>query len=90
MERSKKWFRLAVAAGLLLTGCGTPSGETGEMDRDAGGFADSEAGQPSSLFEMDFGGGEAEVTKNLPADAVDKVGDAVKSLKDKSPPDISE
>lgn len=90
MERRIHWLKAVVVASLLLTGCGTPSGETGAYDRDAAGSSGSDAGQPSSLFEMNFGGGETEVTKNLPADAVDKVGEAVKSLKGKSPPDVSE
>jgi len=80
-----------LALGLLASGCGNPSVETGAYDRDAGMMGGgSDSGQPSSLFEMNFGGGETEVTKNLPADAADQVGKAVQSLKGKSPPDISE
>lgn len=80
----------ALTALLLATSCGTPSVETGSPDRDAYGPAETEAGQPSSLFEMNFGGGETEVTKNLPADAAHKVGDAVRSLTHPtSPPDVS-
>ena len=72
----------------LVSGCGTPSAETGRRDRDAEPYRETEtADQPASLFEMSFGGGETEVTKNLPADAAEKVGTAVKSLQGKSPPD---
>jgi hypothetical protein len=72
---------------VLLTGCGTPSVETGDRDRDV--YPESAAqDQPASLFEMNFGGGETEVTKNLPGDAAEKVGDAVRSIHGKSPPEV--
>ncbi len=88
-KRNTGWMAWFCAGGLVLSGCGTPSVETGEYDRDAY-VGESEAGQPSTLFEMDFGGGETEVTKNLPGDAAHKVGDAVKStLRKSSPPDIT-
>jgi hypothetical protein len=78
---------LMMSCSLVLSGCGTPSVDTGERDFDDGNDA-SQAEQPASLFEMNFGGGETEVTKNLPGDAVEKVGNAVKSIRGKSPPDI--
>jgi hypothetical protein len=74
---------------LLLSGCGTPSGETGAVDYDAYSPAGDPEGQPSSLFEMSFGGGESEVTKNLPATAARKVGEAVRPHKGQTPPDVS-
>ncbi len=87
----KMWTGVLLVISLVAAGCGNPSVETGAYDRDAGGMAGAnEVGDPSSLFEVTFGGGEAEVTKNLPADAADQVGKAVKSLQGKSPPDISE
>lgn len=80
-----------LVTGLMASGCGNPSVETGARDRDAGAMAGSDqGGEASSLFEVTFGSGEAEVTKNLPADAAGQVGKAVKSLQGKSPPDISE
>lgn len=88
---NKMWSGSLLMVGLFAAGCGTPSVETGAYDRDAGGMAGaSEGGEPSSLFEMTFGSGDAEVTKNLPADAAGHVGKAVKSLQGKSPPDVSE
>jgi hypothetical protein len=87
----KIWNGSLLILGLAAAGCGNPSVETGAYDRDAGTRAESaESGTPSSLFEVTFGGGEAEITKNLPADAADQVGKAVKSLQGKSQPDISE
>lgn len=88
----KPHFLSCVAAlGLLAAGCANPSVETGAYDRDAAmSPGANQGGEPSSLFEVTFGGGEAEVTKNLPADAADQVGKAVKSIKGKSPPDITE
>jgi len=71
----------------LFTGCGTPSVETGDRDRDVYPTTSAED-QPASLFEMNFGGGETEVTKNLPGDAAEKVGDAVRSIQGKSPPEV--
>lgn len=76
-------------APLLLVACGTPSGETGAVDYDAYSPAGDPEGQPSSLFEMSFGGGESEVTKNLPAEAARKVGEAVRPHKPATPPDVS-
>lgn len=75
--------------GLLMTGCGTPDYETGAYDRDAASYGGNDAGQPSSLFEMSFGDGETEVTKNLPGDAAERLGDAVKTMRGKSPPDVT-
>lgn len=78
-----------VVASLFLAGCGTPSGETGAVDYDAYSPSDDPAGQPSSLFEMSFGGGESEVTKNLPAAAARKVGETIRPHKPATPPDVS-
>ncbi|HMO03620.1 MAG TPA: hypothetical protein PKC67_04330 [Kiritimatiellia bacterium] len=78
-----------VTASLLLAGCGTPSGETGSIDYDAYNPSDDPSGQPSSLFEMSFGGGESEITKNLPAAAARKVGEAVRPHKPATSPDVS-
>ncbi len=84
----KSIMGLMLASIVLLSGCGTPSVETGDRDRDAYNQDAATAEEPASLFEMNFGGGETEVTKNLPADAAEKVGDAVKSIRGKSPPEV--
>jgi len=86
-----KVFVYSIAlCGLLLSGCATSSYESGSYDQDdLPTNTPGEEGGPSSLFEMSFGGGEAEVTKNLPADAVERVGDAVKSIRGKSAPDVT-
>ncbi|HMO51655.1 MAG TPA: hypothetical protein PKE26_10285 [Kiritimatiellia bacterium] len=76
---------LVLAAGLLV-GCGTPSWETGERDPDD--FRQESS--PASLVEVTFGGGHSEVTKNLPGEAAQSVGDAVKTLRGRHPPDVSE
>ncbi|HMP90787.1 MAG TPA: hypothetical protein PJ991_11335 [Kiritimatiellia bacterium] len=77
---------LAIA---LASGCAQWAGETGHRDRDAEPYDFRSDDQPASLFEMKFGDGESEVTKNLPASAAGKVGDAVRTLRGKSPPDVA-
>lgn len=85
-----KWLSICVfMCALMIGGCAT-SYESGQYDRDdISAYPGTEEGGPSSLFEMSFGGGEAEVTKNLPGDAAGRVGDAVKSIRGKSEPDVS-
>ena len=73
----------------ILAGCAHSSWETGAHDRDLLPDAYDRNGHPASLFEMSFGDGETEVTKNIPADAATKVGDAVKTLRGKSPADVT-
>ncbi len=64
----------------LLTGCGTPGWEAGYSDdRDYG-----TGEEPASLFELEFGSGEPEVTKNVPGDAAKSVGQSIKSWRQKS------
>lgn len=82
------WIILAAIP--VLAGCGTPSWETGVSDPDVPpvGYRPGED-QAASLIEVTFGGGESEVTKNLPHDAVHGVQDAVKTLRGKKPADVS-
>jgi len=81
------WF---VVVAVCMSGCAHSSWETGNRDRDIPEYYEDRADdQPASLFEMSFGGGESEVTKNLPADAADKVGEAVKTLRGKPPKDVT-
>jgi hypothetical protein len=75
---------MVVCSALMLAGCGTPSLEAGYYDDD---YGSSPAGAPASLFEMKFGAGGTEVTKNIPADAAHGVERAVKSMRAPSPAD---
>jgi hypothetical protein len=61
----------------LVAGCGTTSWDSG--------YEDQAEGHPASLVEVTFGGGEAEVTKNIPGDAARGVERAVKSMRGKAP-----
>jgi len=86
----KNWIYGLALCGLMTSGCATSSYESGSYDRDnLSTHPGVDEGGPSSLFEMSFGGGETEVTKNLPADAAGRVGDAVKSIRGKSAPDVT-
>lgn len=67
------------------SGCGTASLDAGYHEDD---FGSSPGGEPASLFEMEFGAGGREVTKNIPADAAEGVSRAVKSINPKTTPEI--
>ena len=70
------------ACAFLLAGC-VQSYDSDYPDGRAG-YRLGPDGEPeaSSLFEMSVGGGDTKVTKNLPADAVDKLGDTIRSARD--------
>lgn len=66
----------------LLCACGTPSWDAG--------YDEGDPDRPASLIEVQFGpSGETEVTKNIPADAAHGIERAVKSIRGKSPADVS-
>lgn len=84
-----KSFVVLIAVVLLVAGCGTASYEAGSYDASGMRSVDVDEGQPATLFEMEFGGGETEVTKNLPGDAAERIGEAIKSaVPAKSPPEV--
>lgn len=76
MNLFAKSLVLSLFAG-IFSGCGTPSWEAGARSDDD--FRDDS--QAASLIEVQFGAGEAEVTKNIPEDAMHAVGKAVKSMR---------
>jgi hypothetical protein len=81
MKQSIRFGALVLV--LLFTGCATSSWEAGYWDGED--HPDDPSGHPASLVEIKFGGGEAEVTKNLPGDAARGVGSAIKTMRGKAP-----
>ena len=82
----KNLFILACLAPCLMVGCGTTSWDAGYNNN--GGSDPS--GHPSSLLEVEFGEGEAEVTKNIPGDAARGVRRAVRSMSGNSAPESAD